>query len=167
MIKLIAFDLDGVLVDSRELHYNSLNLALEELDPDLVISREEHLSTYDGRSTTEKLKLLTKHKGLCQTKYDEVWKNKQYKTAVLISHMEPDHDKINILKSLKDRGYIIHVCSNSIKHSIKLMLLKKGLIEFVDEIFSNQDVNKSKPHPEIYMRSMLKAVFSPKGTLAF
>ena len=32
-IRLIVFDLDGVLVDSRPLHYHALNEALAEIDP--------------------------------------------------------------------------------------------------------------------------------------
>ena len=32
MIKLVIFDLDGVLVDARELHYNALNKALNSID---------------------------------------------------------------------------------------------------------------------------------------
>ena len=58
MIKLIIFDLDGVLVDARELHYNALNKALESIDKKFIIPRDEHLSTYDGLSTTKKLNLL-------------------------------------------------------------------------------------------------------------
>tara|TARA_R100000008_G_scaffold47035_1_gene27808 strand:+ start:10999 stop:12375 length:1377 start_codon:yes stop_codon:yes gene_type:complete len=165
MIKLIAFDLDGVLVNSRELHYEALNRALEEIEPSMVIDRQEHLSTYDGRTTTEKLKLLTKHKGLEESKYDCIWKAKQDHTAILIQEMQPDEDKINILKSLRERGFTIHVCSNSIKQSLRLMLTRKGLIEFADELFSNEDVINPKPHPEIYMRSMIKAGVSPKETL--
>ena len=165
MIKLIAFDLDGVLVNSRELHYTALNMALEQIEPSMVINREEHLSTYDGRTTTEKLALLTKYKGLDESKYDEIWKAKQANTATLIQIMGPDEEKINILKTLKEMGYIIHVCSNSIKQSLRLMLTRKGLIEFADELFSNEDVANPKPHPEIYMRSMIKAGASPKETL--
>jgi dTDP-glucose pyrophosphorylase len=45
------------------------------------------------------------------------------------------------------------------------MLLRKGLIEYVDFFYSNQDVKYPKPHPEIYMRCMLKAGVSPKETL--
>ena len=96
MIKLISFDLDGVLVDSRELHYEALNLSLKEVDPALVITREEHLSTYDGRSTTEKLSILTKNKGLDPKKYNEIWKNKQQKTLQIIDNMEPDTEKITL-----------------------------------------------------------------------
>ena len=165
MIKLISFDLDGVLVDSRELHYEALNLSLKEVDPALVITREEHLSTYDGRSTTEKLSILTKNKGLDPKKYNEIWSNKQDKTLQIIDNMKPDIDKITLLQALKKEGYLIHVCSNSIKKTLQLMLIRKGLLEFIDEIFSNEDVKNTKPHPEIYMTSMLKAQVSPKETL--
>ena len=52
MIKAIIFDLDGVLVDARELHYEALNRALTKYD--CTITRDEHLSTYDGLPTREK-----------------------------------------------------------------------------------------------------------------
>ena len=42
MIKLVVFDLDGVLVDARELHYEALNMALAEIDESYVINRAEH-----------------------------------------------------------------------------------------------------------------------------
>jgi len=63
-IKHIIFDLDGVLIDSRELHYDALNKALLDISEEYVIKREEHLSTFDGKSTKTKLNLLTERKGL-------------------------------------------------------------------------------------------------------
>jgi Predicted phosphatase/phosphohexomutase len=53
MIKLIIFDLDGVLIDSREMHYTALNNALSKIDSKYTISKEEHLSRYDGLNTTK------------------------------------------------------------------------------------------------------------------
>ena len=58
MNKLVIFDLDGVLIESRELHYTSLNDALRRISPHYEITREEHLSMYDGLNTTQKLELL-------------------------------------------------------------------------------------------------------------
>ena len=80
MIKLIVFDLDGVLVDAKELHYQALNRALEKIDKKYIIHREEHLSTYDGLPTRKKLQLLTKNKGLPKDFYDAVWTLKQEAT---------------------------------------------------------------------------------------
>ena len=62
--KLCIFDLDGVILDSRELHYDALNEALRKVGNEYVISREEHLSTYDGLNTTKKLQMLAERKGL-------------------------------------------------------------------------------------------------------
>ena len=55
MIKLVIFDLDGVLYESKEFHFDALNQALSEVDSSLEISKEEHLKSYDGLSTNKKL----------------------------------------------------------------------------------------------------------------
>ena len=60
-IKLIIFDLDGVLVEAKNIHYDSLNQALGKK---YEISWEEHLSLYDGLKTDQKLEILTEKKGL-------------------------------------------------------------------------------------------------------
>tara|TARA_B100002019_G_scaffold199004_1_gene172436 strand:+ start:9251 stop:10621 length:1371 start_codon:yes stop_codon:yes gene_type:complete len=165
MIKLIVFDLDGVLVDARDLHYEAFNLALNEIDPQYVIDREEHLSTYDGRPTKTKLELLTENKGFPPEKYNETWEKKQEKTVDIINKMTTDYRMAHVLSELKKSGYKIYVGSNSVKHTIKMMLLRRGILEFVDEIFSNEDVDNPKPSPEIYLRCMVRAGTSPKETL--
>ena len=165
MIKLIVFDLDGVLVDARDLHYEALNLALNEIGPQYIIDREEHLSTYDGRPTTTKLELLTENKGLPPEKYHDIWEKKQEKTVDIINKMTTDYRMAHVLSELKKLGYKIYVGSNSVKHTIKMMLLRRGVLEFVDEIFSNEDVHAPKPSPEIYLRCMVRAGVSPKETL--
>ena len=83
MTKLIIFDLDGVLVDSRELHYKSLNMALEEIAPEYVICKDEHLSTFDGLSTSRKLKIL-ESRGLSSTLLTQIWQKKQDYTLKIV-----------------------------------------------------------------------------------
>ena len=97
MIKLIIFDLDGVLVNARELHYEALNLALESIDKKYVINRREHLSTYDGLSTKGKLTLLTEKNILPEEFHDVVWKNKQEKTLSIINQFSIDEYRIRNL----------------------------------------------------------------------
>ncbi len=108
MIKLIIFDLDGVLVDARELHYEALNRALKSIGEEYVIKREEHLSTYDGLPTNKKLNMLSKKKGLPKELHDEVWKLKQEMTRKIIDEeMTYDEKMRGILRRFKSEGYKI------------------------------------------------------------
>lgn len=59
MIKLVIFDLDGVLVDTKQIHFEALNEALKQLAPDFIISEDEHYAIYDGLPTEIKLKMLS------------------------------------------------------------------------------------------------------------
>lgn len=166
MIKAIIFDLDGVLVDARELHYQALNRALEALDERFVISRDEHLSTFDGLPTINKLKVLTGKKGLPQEKYDDVWQGKQrYTKEIVDKEFVYDESMRDVLRKLKADGCCIAVCSNSIRETTKMMLIRKGLMEFVEFFLSNQDVRKSKPNPEMYLRAMVKLGVGPRECL--
>jgi len=165
MIRHLIFDLDGVLVDAKEIHYEALNLALAEVGEEYKISREEHLSSYDGLPTVKKLATLTEQKGLPEKLHRQIWAAKQQKTVELINEMEYDERIRSSLRMFKQDGYSIHVASNSIKNTVKMMLLRKGFIEYVDEIFSNEDVKNPKPNPEMFLRSIIKAGVSPKQTL--
>ena len=165
-MKLIIFDLDGVLVEARDIHYEALNRALAEVDEKYVIGREEHLSSYDGLSTSKKLKKLTKEKGLPESLHGQVWEGKQKCTHKVISDtVEPSSLIHMLLRRLKAEGYTIYCASNSIRSSVKLMLLKTGYIEFIDEYFSNEDVKNPKPHSEIYLKCMVHAGVNPEDCL--
>lgn len=163
--KLIIFDLDGVLIESKELHYNALNSALENVGKEYVISREEHLSTYDGLSTTRKLELLSEKKNLNKKYFDQIWKDKQISTFDLIRQFPKDNKLIKIFSSLSQQGIKIAVASNSIRETVKLALLNIGVLEFVDYYVSNEDVKRTKPYPEMYWKCMTALDCLPKNTV--
>tara|TARA_R110002167_G_scaffold36302_3_gene115082 strand:+ start:1584 stop:2951 length:1368 start_codon:yes stop_codon:yes gene_type:complete len=165
MIKLVVFDLDGVLVDAREIHYEALNKALADVDEKYVINRQEHLSIYDGLSTTRKLNMLSENKGLPEDLHDLVWRLKQEKTVEIIDNFTVDARICKILKRLKKDGYTIACATNSIRKTAKLQLIRRGFFEHIDFLYSNQDVTKPKPSAEIYMRCMLRANVDPNETI--
>jgi HAD superfamily hydrolase (TIGR01509 family) len=165
MNKLIIFDLDGVLIDSRELHYDALNDALRKIDEKYVISRQEHLSLYDGLNTTKKLKMLTQYKGLPVSEYDKVWQDKQKSTFDLLRRFNPEFYLSAIFNMAKNRGYKIAVASNSIRETVKLSLLSIELMDYVDYFVSNEDVSRAKPYPEMYWKCMTALNALPKDTI--
>jgi HAD superfamily hydrolase (TIGR01509 family) len=165
MTKLIIFDLDGVLVEAKQIHYTTLNKALAEVDDFYVITEAEHLSTYDGLKTSQKLELLSKNKGLLKKYYEQIWNRKQELTIEAISELKQDERLIELFKELRSRGYQLACCSNSIRRSVLVMLSKIGLIEYMDLILSNEDVKNSKPHPEMYWKAMSMMGVLPEETL--
>ena len=165
MTQLIIFDLDGVLIEAKEIHYSTLNTALSEIDNRYVITESEHLSTYDGLKTNQKLELLTMNKQLQPSMYKTIWNRKQQLTIDAISELKPDLDKIELFKELRNRGYKLACASNSIRRSVLVMLSKIGLIEYMDLILSNEDVKNSKPHPEMYWKAMSIMGVLPEETL--
>jgi len=67
MIKTIIFDLDGVLVDTKMIHYKSLNNALKKIE-DYKIELNDHSNIYDGLPTQKKLEILVKNKTIKKKK---------------------------------------------------------------------------------------------------
>lgn len=164
-IKLIIFDLDGVLTDTKMIHYYSLNNALKEVDEKFVICYDEHLAKYDGLPTKKKLDLLTQEKGLPRELHDKVHNLKQIKTLELIDNFNPDERLIKMLQYLKNLGYIMYCASNSIYNTIKHTLSKKGILPYIDYFISNEELKYSKPSPEIYYRCLIRANLSPHEVL--
>jgi HAD superfamily hydrolase (TIGR01509 family) len=165
MINLIIFDLDGVLIESKDWHYFALNDALTKVNPRYIISYDEHLSKYDGLNTTKKLELLSVDKGLEKIYFNQIWQDKQTATFDIIRKIIPDEKLINIFSSLKKKNIKIAVASNSIRATVQLSLLKLGILEYVDYFVSNQDVSKSKPFPEMYWKCMTALDEIPNDTI--
>jgi HAD superfamily hydrolase (TIGR01509 family) len=161
-MKLIIFDLDGVLVEAKTIHFDALN---EALGSKYAIEWNEHLSKYDGLKTNQKLEMLTKEKGLPIELYKQVWDEKQRLTLQKLHNLQPSNQLQVCIKLLVDQGYKIACCSNSIRKTVLTVLSKLGIIEYFDLILSNEDVKNSKPHPEIYWKAISMMGCLPEETL--
>lgn len=164
-IKLIVFDLDGVLVDTKPYHYESLNLALSKIWGE-TISEKEHLEIYDGLSTKQKLKLLSDKRGLPEILHNEIWKFKQEITESSIGeNIRPNELLTEVFSKLKNLGYKIAVATNSIRKTTEIILKQLKLIDFIDFTLTSDDVDLGKPNPEIYLRCVILSHLSPNEIL--
>jgi len=161
MIKLILFDLDGVLVEAKNIHYESFNRALGQY----AITWEEHLSIYDGLKTNQKLDILHERKGLPKESFKRIWEDKQKYTLESLHKLNPSTQLQVCMDSLISQGYKIGVCSNSIRKTVLTVLSKFNIIDKFDLILSNEDVKNSKPHPEIYWKAISEIGVLPEETL--
>lgn len=159
-IKAIIFDMDGVLIDAKEWHYEALNRALGLFGYE--ISRYDHLVTYDGLPTSKKLEMLSMEKGMPRKLHHFINDLKQqYTVDKIFTDCHPIFIHEYALSTLKAEGYKIAVASNSIHNTIELMMQKSNLMPYLDFFLSNQDVKKSKPDPEIYNTAIQRFSLQP------
>lgn len=164
LIKAIIFDMDGVLIDAKDWHYEALNKALALFG--FSISRYDHLVTYDGLPTKKKLEMLTLERGLPKGLHHFINDLKQiYTMEMTFQKCKPVFYHEYALSHLKAEGYKLAVASNSIRQTVELMMEKSNLMRHLDLLLSNQDVSKPKPDPEIYNTAIARLGFKPEECL--
>lgn len=163
-VKAILFDMDGVLIEAKEWHYEALNKALELFG--MTISRYDHLVTYDGLPTVQKLEMLSIEKGLPVELHEFINELKQqYTMEMVYTRCKPRFFHEYALARLKQKGYKLTVCSNSVRKTVELMMEKSCLIKHLDFYLSNQDVTYPKPDPEIYTAAIGRLGLQPEECL--
>jgi HAD superfamily hydrolase (TIGR01509 family) len=164
-IKLIIFDLDGVLCDTPDVHYRTFSNAYH-VHTNIKITKKEHDIDYNGLSTRKKLEILKARDNLSDETCDNIWNLKQEYTFEYIDDcISEDEQKKELLKSLKQTGYLLACASNAISKTVNKILSNMGIISYFDLILSNEDVKNVKPSAEIYLKSMIHLNCNPKNTL--
>lgn len=164
MIKAIIFDMDGVLIEAKDWHYEALNRALKLFG--YQISRYEHLTSYDGLPTSKKLQMLSVERGLPLGLHSFINQMKQqYTMEIVHSKCKPRFNHEYALSNLKSKGYKLAVASNSIRNTINVMMEKSNLNRYLDLIVSAEDVKNPKPAPEIYRLTMQNLGLNPENCL--
>lgn len=152
MDRYIVFDLDGVLINADELHRVALNKALALCGPRAPLTMKEHLMTFKGLPTRVKLDRLVAAGRVSESMRVVVTQAKQTATLEEIHKLEQDPGKILLLRTLRNTGWRLAVCSNAVRESVKLMLEVGGYMPFLEFCLSNEDA-PPKPDPGMYLRA--------------
>jgi len=164
IIKAILFDMDGVLIEAKEWHYEALNRALKLFG--MPISRFDHLTSFDGLPTLRKLEILSIERGLPKELHVFINEMKQKFTMEIVhTRCKPMFIHEYALLKLKYKGYKLAVCSNSVRNTVETMMQRSALSGYLDLMISNEDVSKGKPDPEMYMRAMKHFALKPTECL--
>ncbi|VAW58676.1 Hydrolase in polyol utilization gene cluster, haloacid dehalogenase-like family [hydrothermal vent metagenome] len=163
-IKAVIFDMDGVLIEAKDWHYEALNRALGLFGQS--ISRYDHLVTYDGLPTMMKLEMMTVERGLPRSLHEFINDIKQqYTLDMVFTRCKPTFTHQFALSQLKKDGYKLGVASNSVRITVESMMNKSALAEYLDFMLSNQDVEKPKPDPEMYNNAISYLGLTPQECL--
>ena len=153
MIDTVLFDMDGVLIDATEWHYDALNEALEIFG--FEIGREEHLARFNGMTTKKKLEILSLEKGLPRDLHEIISEVKQDRTLRIAARKcFPTAAHLILLSTLKNKGMKVGVVTNSIRMTTEFMLQYSGVSKFLDVLITNEDIDLPKPAPDGYVLAM-------------
>ena len=162
--KAILFDMDGVLVDAREWHFQALNEALIPFGYE--ITEADHLNRFNGLSTRSKLRILTEEFDFPISLHNVIEVVKQERTLRIASQLcFPNVQHQILLSRLAQKKIPLGVVTNSIKKSAVSLLSYAQLLDFLDVLITNQDVEKQKPDPECYILACKQLNVNPHETI--
>lgn len=163
-VKAVLFDMDGVLIDAREWHYEALNEALDIFGTS--ISLEDHLDRFNGLSTSVKLKMLSQEGNLPIELHEMIAAVKQDRTLrIAAKNCFPNVSHQILISRLKSLGIKVGLVTNSIRQTTEFMLEYAGILKFLDVVVTNEDVVEGKPSPEGYLKAMTLLNSLPGETL--
>ena len=169
MIKTIFFDLDGVLVDSREIHFKAFNQALKEIY-NYEIDLDTHNFYYNGLPTKVKLKKLITH-GIIEDNFDKLKQvnelKQKYTLELIKQEIKPKQNILELLKWLDDETIVkLWVVTNAINATTLDLLSKSNILQYIGSRYvTNEDVKNPKPHPEGFIRAMVSSGTLPENAL--
>jgi HAD superfamily hydrolase (TIGR01509 family) len=171
MIKVVAFDIDGTLVSTKDLHFTTLNAALKKL-VDYEISHVDHIRRFDGLSTRQKLEILNKEGKIPyqdRDLMDKIFQLKQELTTEYLKASCKENPYVTeVFKYLSlVKGFKIAVVSNAIRSTVETILNLLNLKQYVSLTVSNEDVSRPKPHPEPYINVLCAFKVGPSEVLVF
>jgi len=156
--------MDGVLIDATELHYLALNTALESIG--ITIELDEHSQRFNGLPTRRKLEILSIERGLPVALHKLLFDLKQIETFRLAAQNTKVRVKtIEMLEKLSERGLTLAVATNSIRLTTELFLNLAGIRDYFQQVSTNEDVFKAKPHPDIYLHACSLLDLPPENVL--
>lgn len=164
MIKAVIFDMDGVLIEAKEWHYEALNKALNLFG--FNISRYDHITKFDGLPTKDKLNILSTEYSLPVELHSFINEMKQQYTMDIVHvKCKPLFIHEYALAKLKADGFKLAVASNSVRNTVTTMMSKSSLDKYLSIMLSNEDVSKGKPDPEIYLKAINELHLQPNECL--
>lgn len=168
MIKLVIFDLDGTLVESKEIHFRALNNALlKVLGKNFKISKSDHIKIFDGLSTHQKLQILKEKYKFDQKKLEKIAFEKEKNTIQRLNEIKVNKNILGVLNFLKRKKIKVAICTNAKRYFLNYFIYNLKYEKYFDFFSSNEDVKYKKPNPEQFLKTMAHFGVSPNETLIF
>lgn len=145
----VIFDMDGVLVDSYDAHFESWLRMAREIGRDMT---PEQFNRTFGRTSRE---IIAEHWGTDSLTPDEVRAFDQRKEALyreIVEHHFPAMDGArDLIRDLHASGFRLSVGSSGPPENVGLALDRLGVRDLFHAVVTGRDVSQGKPDPQVFL----------------
>ncbi len=155
----VVFDCDGVLVDTEPLHYRTFQEVLRPFG--LEYDYEEYKERYIGFDDRDAILEAFRRGGLTiepEKLADLIRAKSMAMEKVVSGGVETFPGLVDLVRELTARRVPMAVASGAIRHDIELFLKALEMADAFPVIVAADDVKKSKPDPETYVKALDKLI---------
>jgi beta-phosphoglucomutase family hydrolase len=149
MIKGFIFDMDGVIIDSEPLHFELNRRIMRDFGLELP---DEVFIPYVG-ITNEQMwaELIDRYR--LNTTIAELQAKEALLKREVFQDLQPIKGIPELLANLKKDGIAIGLASSSSREFIEMVLEKLQIRGYFQAVVSGRELTRSKPDPEIFLRT--------------
>ena len=163
--KAFIFDMNGTIIDDMPYHAAAWVEILAELGHPLTIEAfNRHLSGKTNEETL--LEVMGAETPMARIKEISTEKEKRYQ-AVYQEHMEAIAGFMPFLKTLQEKNMPVAVATSANRFNIDFTLDGLGIREGITAVIGAEDIENSKPHPEIFLKAAAAIGIAPEDCLVF
>lgn len=164
MIKALVFDMDGVIIDSEPIQ---CEIAVEVLRSFGGEPREHEIHEFVGVTNQAMWPILKERHKLDATVEEMLERHQEYKKRRFSQErIEPIDGIRDLIKKAVDSGLKIALATSSPKFLAEHILKSTGMLPWFDVLVTADDITRSKPDPEIYLKAAQLLGIDPGSCVA-
>lgn len=163
MIKAVLFDLDGLLIDSEMISYEIYEEIFGEYG--YPYSLELYANEYSGKTLMENVARTLKNYPLPLSKEQLVAKIYEIEGRLIKRGVPLKPGAVELLQYLQQYGYGAAVATSSIKERALTVIKMHGIEQYFQAGVFAEDLTKSKPDPEVFLKAAEKLGRQPEECL--
>lgn len=160
----VVFDLDGLLVDSERVQAMAFNAALA---PHGIVLNDDDFAGFVGYSTAQNFRDLAVAHPHLAPHVPEILAAKDRAYAALVeTEMRPMPGAAELVRALAAAGVPMAVASSSYRVDVEACLRRVGLDDVLRVLSPGDEVPRTKPAPDVYLRAVERLGLPPSRCVA-
>jgi HAD superfamily hydrolase (TIGR01509 family) len=158
MFDTIFWDNDGILVRTEEYYYQANREVLGSVGVDLDLATYCRISLLRGESVLDLAPVTAEQREAMGLRRNELYASLLETGDILMPGVD------EVLRKLHGKISMAIVSSSRRSH-FEICHARTGLLPFFDFILTREDFQRSKPHPEPYLRALARGRVDPSRCL--